>query len=256
MRFKLGRYLGIDVFLHWTFFLAPLYLAYEMRWGQNYSWPLVGLFLLLLFAVFGCVLLHEYGHALMARHFGVNTRDIIVTPIGGIARLERMPRKPFQELLITIAGPSVNLLIGAVLMIGLLAFGSPLVPRDELKSVFQFPLILMWMNLFLFLFNLIPAFPMDGGRILRSTLAFFVDYQSATMVAGILGQIVAVGFCFVGLVFGQFSLLLIGGFVFFAARMEIAASRQVFLGELERQQTELGYRIARPGSKDHQQLDL
>ena len=89
MQFKLGRYLGIDVFLHWTFVLAPLYLVWEMKWGRDYSWLMVGLFLLLLFAVFACVLLHEYGHALMARQFGVNTRDIIVTPIGGIARHDR-----------------------------------------------------------------------------------------------------------------------------------------------------------------------
>lgn len=246
MQFKLGRYLGIDVFLHWTFFLAPLYLVYDLRWVENYSWPLVGMFLLLLIAVFACVLLHEYGHALMAQQFGVNTKDIIVTPIGGIARLERMPRKPMQELLITIAGPSVNLVISCLLLIALWSSGNSLVPGEGLDSFYQFPVILMWLNLFLFLFNLIPAFPMDGGRILRSTLAFFVDHQSATMVAGILGQIVAAGFCFVGIVFGQFSLLLIGAFVFFAARMEIVASRQMFLGE--RQQTEADYPLDFPNS--------
>lgn len=242
--------MGIDVFLHWTFFLAPIYLIYEMRWNQNYSWPVVGMFLLLLCAVFSCVLFHEYGHALMARRFGVNTRDIIITPIGGIARLERMPRNPFQELLITIAGPSVNLLIAAGLMLGLIVVGGSLVPGEQLQSIVQFPVILMWMNLFLFVFNLVPAFPMDGGRILRSTLAFFVDYQSATLVAGILGQLAAGVFCLLGLLFGQFSLLLIGGFVFFAARMEIAASRQVFLGEFPRHRGESGY-MPVMDSRDH-----
>ena len=234
MQFKLGRYLGIDVFLHWTFFLAPLYLVYDLRWVENYSWPLVGMSLLLLIAVFTCVLLHEYGHALMARHYGVNTRDIIVTPIGGIARLERMPRKPLQELMITIAGPSVNLVISGILLVVLLASGNSLIPEEGLQNMFQFPVLLMWLNLFLFLFNLIPAFPMDGGRILRSSLGFFVDHQSATMVAGILGQILAAGFCLIGIFFGQFSLLLIGGFVFFAARVEIAASRQMLLEDAAR----------------------
>ncbi len=190
--------------------------------------------LLLLIAVFACVLLHEYGHALMARHYGVNTRDIIVTPIGGIARLERMPRNPLQELMITIAGPSVNLVISGILLVVLLASGNSLIPEEGLQNMFQFPVLLMWLNLFLFLFNLIPAFPMDGGRILRSSLGFFVDHQSATMVAGILGQILAAGFCLIGIFFGQFSLLLIGGFVFFAARVEIAASRQMLLEDAAR----------------------
>ena len=95
---KLFRAAGIDVYLHWTFFFAPLYLIYDLYWIQHFPWPIVGLFLSLLLLVFVCILLHEYGHALMARRFGVRTHDIIVTPIGGIARLERMPKKPRPRL--------------------------------------------------------------------------------------------------------------------------------------------------------------
>ena len=226
MRIKLVRAAGIDVFLHWTFIFAPLYLIFDLRFVHAMPWSVVGMFLLLLIAVFVCVLFHEYGHAIVAKWFGIQTRDIIMTPLGGIARLESMPRKPFQELMITLAGPVVNLGLALLIFAFLLLTDRPLIPQAGIEGLSEFPSVLMWMNMFLFLFNLIPAFPMDGGRILRSTLAFFVDHQIATFVAGIIGQVIALAFCVIAFVYGPISLLLIGGFVFFAARMEIAASRR------------------------------
>ena len=226
MRIRLLRAAGIDVFLHWTFLFAPLYLVFDLWYLQGLEWPVVGLFLLLLLAVFVCVLFHEYGHALVAKWFGIQTRDIIMTPLGGIARLERMPRKPFQELMITIAGPLVNLGLAIAIFAFLVATERPFVPQPGIEGVSEFPAVLMWMNMFLFLFNLIPAFPMDGGRILRSSLAFVVGHEKATFAAGVLGQVMALVFCVVALTLGPFSLLLIGVFVFFAARIEMAASKR------------------------------
>lgn len=228
MRLKLGRIAQIDVFLHWTFILAPIYLVYEWKWQRNLPWGLVGILLVLLIAVFACVLMHEYGHALMARRFGVGTKDIIITPIGGLARLERMPRKPFQELMITLAGPFVNLVLAIGLAVYIYFSGSNWAPKAGFQGLMQFPVVLMWMNVVLFLFNLIPAFPMDGGRILRSLLAFVLTHRQATLVAGILGQILAVAFSIYGLTSGRYSLVLIGVFVYFAARFEMEQSRQLF----------------------------
>lgn len=231
MRWKLARIAQIDIFLHWTFFLAPAYLVYQWRWGEELPWTHVAILLGLLIAVFSCVLMHEYGHALMARFFGVQTKDIIITPIGGLARLERMPRNPFQELMITLAGPAVNLVIAFLLGIYVLMTGGKMIPEPGFDGLLQIPVILMWMNLVLFLFNLIPAFPMDGGRILRSGLAFFLPHQQATRVAAILGQICASVFAIYGLIFQQYSFVLIGAFVFFAARHEMRISRFVIRRE-------------------------
>ena len=230
MRLKLGRVLGIAIFLHWTFFLAPAYLIYAWR-ADGLPWGLVAVMLGLLFAVFTCVLIHEYGHALMARRFGVETKDIIITPIGGLARLTRMPRRPLEELMITIAGPLVNLVIAMLLCLFLLLTGGNFIPSPGYAGLTEFPTMMMWMNLFLFLFNLIPAFPMDGGRILRSSLAFFIPHREATLVAGILGQFCAVSFAIFGLWAQQYSLVLIGVFVYFAARYEMAVSKQIAMYE-------------------------
>ncbi|MDG1872337.1 MAG: site-2 protease family protein [Mariniblastus sp.] len=230
MRLKLGRILGIDIFLHWSFFLAPAYLILAWR-SEGLPWSMVVVMLGLLLAVFTCVLIHEYGHALMARHFGVQTKDIIITPIGGLARLTRMPRRPLEELMITIAGPAVNLVIAFLLGIYLLATGGNLVPSRGYAGLTEFSTMMMWMNMFLFLFNLIPAFPMDGGRILRSSLAFFIPHREATLVAGILGQICAVCFAIYGFWGGQYSLIFIGLFVYFAARYEMTVSKQIAMYE-------------------------
>ena len=170
--------------------------------------------------LFLCVLLHEFGHAFAARAFGIRTPDITLLPIGGVARLERMPRSPLQELVIAIAGPAVNVAIAiALLPLAISDFG----PRDfEDFSTARgsFAGKLLAVNVMLVLFNLIPAFPMDGGRILRSLLALAIPHTSATHIAARVGQGIAVLFAIAGL-FGNPFLLIIGLFIFLGAQQEL-----------------------------------
>src|SRR5215510_1376726 len=176
---KLGRALGIGIYVHWTFFLLVAYVLYT-NWGLGGSARAlyaVGL----LIAVFFCVVLHELGHALMARKFGIATRDITLYPIGGVARLERLPDKPSEELWIALAGPAVNVAIAALLLPLVMAghFLTPLLPLGEVGSFadtvwsmgVSFLFYLMVANVVLVLFNMLPTFPMDGGRVLRALLA-------------------------------------------------------------------------------------
>jgi Zn-dependent protease len=210
MSWKLGRVAGIDVFLHPTFLLLLAYVG--MTQGGIGS-------ILLVSAVFGCVLLHELGHALMARRFGIETEDITLYPIGGVARLRRMPRAPGAELLIALAGPAVNLLIvlalGASRSLGLVGtFWSP-------DLIGDFVDVLIQINLVLALFNLIPAFPMDGGRVLRALLSGWLGRGRATMIAAGIGRGLA-------LLFGTYSLfhfawlqVFLAGFIYLAAGQEL-----------------------------------
>ncbi|MFK7768578.1 MAG: M50 family metallopeptidase [Mariniblastus sp.] len=233
MRLKLGRIVNIDVFLHWTFILAPIYLVYEWRWQKNLPWSTVAILFGLLMAAFASVLMHEFGHALMARWFGVETKDIIITPIGGLARLEGMPKKAFEELLITVAGPLVNLVIASLIAVYLAISGSNWLPSDGFEGLTEIPVVLMWMNIALFLFNLVPAFPMDGGRILRSGLSMVLGHRTATLAAGSLGMVLAIGFAMTGLVIKQYPFMLIGGFVFLAALYEMRSpNNQVQPGDI------------------------
>jgi Zn-dependent protease/CBS domain-containing protein len=173
-------------------------------------------FILLLFLA---VTLHEYGHALTARKFGIKTRDITLYPIGGVARLERMPEKPIQELWVALAGPAVNVVI-AVLLFGWLAFANTLVPFSQLTlTTGSFIERLMLVNVSLVVFNLIPAFPMDGGRVLRAILAMNMDYVRATQIASTVGQGLAFLFGLAGL-FGNPMLLFIAFFVWMGASQE------------------------------------
>jgi Zn-dependent protease len=163
LSWKLGRFAGIDVFVHSTFLLLLFYIASKP--GD------LTVRLIELVAVFGCVLLHEFGHALMARRFGIETEDITLYPIGGVARLRRLPRAPGAELLIALAGPAVNFaIVAAVMLLGFLGLGEILLDAG-FGFVLPFLGQLVVINLFLGLFNLIPAFPMDGGRVLRALLS-------------------------------------------------------------------------------------
>lgn len=217
----LGRWLGIDVYLHFTFLLLLAFIGLSHGLvGRSLDAALAGV--LFFGGLFVCVLLHEYGHALAARRYGISTRDITLLPIGGLARLERMPEKPSQEFVVALAGPAVNIVIALGLFVGL-KLGGWWQPLSALSTtggnIFERLLVA---NVFLVLFNLLPAFPMDGGRVLRSVLAMKLDYACATRIAARIGQGMAVVFGFVGL-FTNPMLLLIALFVWVGAAQEAAA---------------------------------
>ncbi|HEU4611997.1 MAG TPA: site-2 protease family protein, partial [Kofleriaceae bacterium] len=147
-----------------------------------------GLGLLLVLTIFVIIVVHELGHALVARHFGIATRDIMLLPIGGIASLERMPEKPSQELAVAIVGPLINLALAGVLWIGIAAAGGTLRLTEVTTFGGALATQLLWINIALAVFNLIPAFPMDGGRVLRSVLAMRMSHERATDIAARLGK--------------------------------------------------------------------
>ena len=220
---KLGRYAGIDVYIHATFLLLIGWIVLShLVGGRGPDAAVEGVvFTLLLFA---CVLLHEYGHALMAGRFGIRTRDITLLPIGGVARLERMPEDPKQELWVALAGPAVNVVISLALF-GWLVVRNAWEPLENL-SVAGGSMIerLFVANVFLVVFNLIPAFPMDGGRVLRALLASRMEYTRATRIAAGVGQGIALMFGLIGLFANPF-LLFIALFVWIGAAQEAGATQ-------------------------------
>ncbi|MBI3539280.1 MAG: site-2 protease family protein, partial [Candidatus Eisenbacteria bacterium] len=178
---------------------------------------------LLILLVFACVVLHELGHALTARRYGIRTRDIVLLPIGGVARLERMPDKPSQEIVVALAGPAVNLAIAAVLWIALGRHVAPDVAQPVAGDIIE---SLLTINLMMLLFNLIPAFPMDGGRVLRAVLALKLPYVRATRIASLVGQGIALLFGVAGLfILHNPMLVFVALFVFLAAGEEHAIVR-------------------------------
>lgn len=215
---KVTEIAGIGVHIHWSFLILPAVIVLQSV-GAGAGLAATSLWLLFVLALFGCVVLHELGHALMARRYGIGTRDITLLPIGGVARLERMPRRPSQELAVSLAGPAVNVAIAAVLFVGLqLAGGVGLFDVGSVGGSFWAQL--MWANVALVIFNLLPAFPMDGGRVLRALLATRLPYDRATNIAAGTGQAMAVVFAIAGVVFGWWTLLFVAIFVFLAARGE------------------------------------
>lgn len=215
--FRLGRIAGIPIYVHWTFLilLGWIALGYWQQ-GHDVASTLEGVGFVL--AIFGCVVLHELGHALAARRYGVPTADITLLPIGGVARLQRIPEHPRQELVVAIAGPLVNVAIVAALwLLGV----RPIVQVSDTEFLFQetFLTRLMIVNTFLVVFNLLPAFPMDGGRVLRALLAMTMEYGRATRIAASVGQFMAILFGFLGLS-GNPMLLLIALFVWIGAEAE------------------------------------
>jgi Zn-dependent protease/CBS domain-containing protein len=215
---KIGRFAGIDVYIHSTFFLLLAFIG-VVNWlaERTLAGTIEGVGFML--ALFGCVLLHEFGHALTAQRYGIKTRDITLLPIGGVARLERMPEDPKQELWVALAGPAVNVVIAGVLYLWL-ASQSLLEPIANLSvSQGSFLERVMLVNVSLVLFNLLPAFPMDGGRVVRALLAMRMDYTRATQIAATLGQGMALIFGFIGLFSNPF-LLFIAFFVWIGAAQE------------------------------------
>lgn len=215
---KIGEFAGIGVYMHATFLLLIGWVALS-GWlaGRTLNAALSGVvFILVLFL---CVVLHEYGHALTARRYGIKTRDITLLPIGGVARLERMPDDPRQELWVALAGPAVNFVIAAVLLAGLLATGAWSSLNLARLSDSSFLGRLLSINISLALFNLIPAFPMDGGRAVRALLATRLEYTQATHIAATLGQAIALIFGFIGL-FTNPLLVFVALFVWMGAGQE------------------------------------
>lgn len=227
----MGRFLGIDLHLHLTFLLMLAFIGVS-HWAAHGSFAAVATGVGLFLAIFACVMLHEYGHALAARSFGIGTRDITLLPIGGVARLERMPEKPMQELWITLAGPAVNVAIAIVLALWL-TFSRSWEPLGALSATNgAFLERLLAVNVFLVLFNLLPAFPMDGGRVLRALLALRMEYVRATRFAAWVGQALAVGLGVIGF-FSNPMLLLVAIFVWFGAAQEAgSAEAKAMLGGL------------------------
>jgi Zn-dependent protease/predicted transcriptional regulator len=216
---KIGEVSGIGIYVHGTFLILLGYVALEhYRKRHSTTDALVGL--LFIATLFGIVVLHELGHALAAKRFGIRTRDITLLPIGGVARLERMPEDPRQELIVALAGPAVNVVLAAALFLVL----TPVLGPAALISVYWSGNIfvkLLWVNVALAVFNLLPAFPMDGGRVLRAVLALRMDYVQATHIAATIGQGMALLFGFIGLFTNPF-LVFIALFVWMGAAEEAA----------------------------------
>lgn len=215
---KIARVAGIDIQIHATFLLIIAWVGFSYYLTSG-TLQAVAVGIAFLLALFLCVVLHELGHALAARRFGIQTRDITLLPIGGVARLERMPEKPAQELWVALAGPAVNLVISAVLFVVLLATGTFQPVNALTMTGGPFLERLMVVNLFLAFFNLIPAFPMDGGRVVRALLATRLPYTQATQAAATLGQALAFVFGFIGLFTNPF-LVFIAFFVYIGAAQE------------------------------------
>ncbi len=221
--FRITTILGTEVRIHATFALLLGFVAWQsMSLGKGLPAALESM--LLVCAMFTCVLLHEFGHVLAARRYGIKTPDITLLPIGGVARLERMPRKPSEELVVALCGPLVNVVIASLIsLMGGLALSPG--PGDAFMQPGHFWETLMQWNLVMVFFNLVPAFPMDGGRVLRALLAMMIsDYAKATRWAAAIGQSLAVLVVVSMVVSGAFQpmLMLIAFFIFFAAGQEAA----------------------------------
>ncbi|RWB34208.1 site-2 protease family protein [Mesorhizobium sp.] len=214
---NLGTIAGTTVRVHFTFLLLLvwIWLTHYRIGGTPAAWEGVAFII----AVFACVVLHEFGHIAAARYFGIGTPDITLFPIGGVARLERMPEEPGQEFVIAVAGPLVNVAIAA-LIFALLGGSAGVEQMAGIEDPrMNFLARLAGVNVFLVLFNMIPAFPMDGGRILRAALAARLSWSRATQIAATIGQGLAFVFGFVGLFYNPL-LIFIGIFVYLAAAAE------------------------------------
>ena len=221
---NLGSVSGIKIKVHWTFLFLILWIVFdELKRGGNVDSILFNIVFVL--AVFVCVVLHELGHALTAKHFGINTKKITLLPIGGMASLDKIPTSPKQEFLVVIAGPMVNIVI-AILISLFIPFQDLLRQNisehlEMLKgfTLQNFLLYLLIVNVGLVIFNFIPAFPMDGGRIFRALLAIKLNRVKATQIASSVGQFIAVLFLLIGLIYNPF-LIFIALFIFLGAFSE------------------------------------
>ncbi len=222
--YRLVTLFDIPVKVHWTFGLLVLFIAYVAQ-ANSLNWVEASVFGAYILCLFLFVIMHEYGHALAAKAYQIKTRDIIISPIGGVARLESIPVNPKHELVVALAGPLVNVGLYLVLTIVQLMLGGRLIPNIEELSLDATPTdfirLMMLVNGTLVLFNMIPAFPMDGGRVLRAALSMLTDSRvKATQIASVLGQIIAGGFILYGIYTSHYALMMIGVFVIITARQE------------------------------------
>jgi Zn-dependent protease len=222
---------GIAIRVHLSFVLILLIGA--VHYGVPYGGAGAAFGVLFMLALFACVVLHELGHSLVAQQFGVEVREILLLPIGGVARLGREPSRPLHELLIAVAGPLVN--VGLSILLALLAAGwlgiGWLLDGGFFQSLLGAPSAttllasLLFANVALAVFNMLPALPMDGGRVFRALLAMMLGKFRATLIAATVGQVMAAGLAIFGIYTGNLILALIGGFVFFGASQERASAR-------------------------------
>jgi Zn-dependent protease len=218
---KIGRVLGVDVVVHWTF----VFLILLVVWG---NWEggigLVAVGLIWVAAVFGSVLVHELAHCLVARKRGATVEDILLIPIGGISQLSKMPEAPNDEFAISIVGPLASVAVGLLAVLACLSTGARVWPPTLFAG--SWFARLAWLNLLLGAFNLLPALPMDGGRVLRALLALRTDRQAATYMATRVARFIAIAMIFAGLVY-DFWFALIGVFVLVSASAEENAAEDL-----------------------------
>ena len=246
--FKLGKVAGIGIFIHWTFSLLILFIIFmNYKSGQNtiqIIWSIV-----FILSIFITVLLHELGHALAAKNYNIKTKDITLLPIGGLARLERIPEKPMEELIVAFAGPLVNIALAFITAF----FISIPDNTDKLMAELSngvnannFFLNFFLVNFWLAIFNLIPAFPMDGGRVLRALLSFKLPRNVATRIAARIGQFLAMAFIILGFFTSPF-LIFIGIFVIIGAQIEADYTESKFMLK--------GFKVEDVVMKDYQTID-
>jgi Zn-dependent protease len=219
---KLGKLFGIDTSVHGTFWLLPLFILLS---NLGAGAGALAFELLFVFAVFFCVALHEVGHALAAAAYGIRTRDITLYPIGGIASLEGMPEKPRQEIVVALAGPAVNVVIAVGLLLGVLVSGLVLPWLSTPDVLEKFVGRLFWANVVLCVFNLLPCFPMDGGRVLRALLAIRMTRLRATEVTMKVGTVVAAMLLVAGVALPEFTLIPLAIVVWLLGQAELAGTR-------------------------------
>lgn len=224
----LGKVAGIKISIHWTFIILLAWIVMgNMRSGLTFNEMLWSVGFVL--TIFVCVILHELGHSIAALQFNIKTRYITILPIGGVAQLESMPEKPKEELIVALAGPAVNFIIAAILF-PFVNFNTNLSEIESINRIgpANFLPTLMSLNIWLAIFNLIPAFPMDGGRVLRALLGFKVSHAKATRIAASVGQVLAIAFVFFGFSSNPF-LIFIGLFIFLGAQAEANYSQSKLL---------------------------
>ena len=227
--FKLGKIAGIGVFIHWTFSILIAYIIF-INHRVRHDTERIGWMVLFVCSICGTVFLHEHGHYLAAKRYGIKTNDITILPIGGLARLEKIPEKPVEELVVALAGPAVNIALA-----GITALFITMPPANELiiqltndVNASNFFLNFFIVNIWLAVFNLLSAFPMDGGRVLRALLAMRMQRHTATTVAARIGQVLALGFIFLGF-FGNPFLIFGGLFIILGAQGKAQKTKAEFM---------------------------